>query len=210
MDLPATAAYPARALDRLRPPAPDTIYVGVEEGGIFRSRDLGESFEALNHGLNEDVHAVAVDRKDKERLYATTGAGFHLSENGGASWRRITAGFDRVYTVPLAVVEEGGESAVYTAAASGAPPTWQVAARGADSALYRSVDYGRTFAATERRFGPERGMPMRFREMSGGEAGFFGVSTSGAVFRCGPNENGYGSHPLAEKLPPAYDLIVLP
>ena len=41
---------------------------------------------------------------------------------GGASWRRITAGVDRVYTVPLGIVEEGGESAGYTAAAAGAPP----------------------------------------------------------------------------------------
>ncbi len=191
------------------PHAPETIYVGVEEGGIYRSRNLGDSFEALNEGLHEDVHTVAVDREDPRRLYATTGAGFHLSEDGGASWRRITEGIDRTYTVPLVIVEEDGKSALYTAAAAGPPPSWQVATRGADSAIFRSVDHGRTFEVSERRFGPERGMPMRFREMPGASE-FFGVSTTGAVFRYGANGDGYASHPLAEKLPPAYDLVVLP
>ncbi len=192
------------------PHAPNTIYMGVEEGGIYRSRDLGESFEALNDGLYEDVHTVAIDRKDPRRLYATTGAGFHLSEDGGQSWRRIKEGLDRTYTVPMVIVEEGGEFVLYTAAAAGPPPSWQVAARGADSALYRSVDGGRSFELLERRFAPERGMPMRFRERPGAPGEFFGVSTTGTVFRYGASGNGYASHPLVEKLPPAYDLTILP
>lgn len=192
------------------PHAPETIYVGVEEGGIYRSRNLGESFEALNDGLYADVHEVAVDPEDPLRLYATTGAGFHLSENGGASWRRITAGIERTYTVPLVLIGEEGESALYTAAAAGPPPGWQVSARGADSAMYRSIDRGRTFAAVERHFGPERGMPMRFRKAPDASGGFFAVSTNGAVFRYGLRDNGYASLPITEQLPPAYDLVIFP
>ncbi len=154
---------------------------------------------------------MAVDREDPRRLYATTGAGFHLSEDGGASWRRVTAGFDRTYTVPLVIVDDGAQSTLYTAAASGPPPSWPVAARGAASAMFRSVDHGRTFEpAEQRRFGPERGMPLRFREMPGGGTEFFGVSTSGTVFRWAVSQGRYASVALAEKLPPAYDLVVLP
>ena len=39
MDLSAAAARSARPLDRVDPIRPQTIYAGVEEGGIFRSRD---------------------------------------------------------------------------------------------------------------------------------------------------------------------------
>lgn len=192
------------------PSAAETIYVGVEEGGVFRSRNLGESFEPLNDGLYADVHEVAVDPADPRRLYATTGNGFHLSENGGASWRRIIAGFDRTYTVPLLIVEDDKGLTLYTAAAAGPPPSWQVAARGADSIVYRSVDNGRTFESLERRFAAERGMPMRFRRAADARSEFFGVSNIGTVFRYGVDENGFASVPITEKLPPAYDLVILP
>ena len=59
------------------PHEPSTMYVGVEEGGVFRSRNDGASFEPLNDGLYWDVHAVAVDSRDSRRLYATTGNGFY-------------------------------------------------------------------------------------------------------------------------------------
>ncbi len=61
-----------------------TMYVGVEEGGVFRSRDGGATFESLNDGLYDDIHTVAVDPRDSRRLYATTGNGFYRSENAGA------------------------------------------------------------------------------------------------------------------------------
>jgi photosystem II stability/assembly factor-like uncharacterized protein len=57
------------------PRDPDAMYVGVEEGGVFRTRDGGASFEPLNDGLYFDVHTVAVDPRDSRRLYATTGRG---------------------------------------------------------------------------------------------------------------------------------------
>lgn len=190
------------------PHARETIYVGVEEGGVFRSLDLGVSFEPLNDGLYEDVHAVAVDPEDPRRLYATTGAGFHLSEDAGASWRHVTDGFDRAYTVPVLVLD-GQHPTIYTAAAAGPPPSWPVAPHGADSMIYRSTDRGLTFERAEKRVAPERGMPMRLRKSPDGSE-LFGVSTTGTVFRL--QTGGEDSTPVAvaEKLPPAYDLIVLP
>ena len=98
------------------------MYVGVEEGGIFRSRNDGATFESLNDGLYEDIHTVAVDSRDSRRLYATTGAGFFMSNNAGNSWEQVTRGLNRTYTIPLLVSAPDSDD-LFTAAAMGPPPT---------------------------------------------------------------------------------------
>jgi photosystem II stability/assembly factor-like uncharacterized protein len=191
------------------PQTPSTMYVGVEEGGVFCTRDGGASFEVLNSGLYEDVHTVAVDPNDPRRLYATTGRGFYLSENAGGSWRHIKEGLNRTYTVPL-MLSGGGHPAIYTAAAAGPPPTWSAGARGADSVIFRSVDRGESFEIIDRGFGVQRGMVMRFRAASDGTGQFFGVGTDGTVTRGAANGETSPPQPIAEKLPPAYDLVMVP
>ncbi|HEY6420330.1 MAG TPA: hypothetical protein VIX59_15140 [Candidatus Binataceae bacterium] len=181
-----------------------TMYVGVEEGGVYRSRDGGETFESLNEGLYEDVHTVAVDPRDSHRLYATTGRGFYLSKNAGASWTHVRQGINRSYTVPL-LVRGADAGAIYTAAAAGPPPTWQVS--GADAMLFRSDDRGESFKQVRSDGAWTRGMIMRLRQdPEGGE--FFGVSTDGSVLRA--SNDGAGITTIADKLPPAYDLVTLP
>jgi len=193
--------------------SPGLMYVGVEEGGVFRTNDGGHSFEALNSGLSDDVHSVAVDPVDSRRLYATTGRGFYLSHNAGGSWRQVKAGFNRSYTVPL-IVTGKEHPAIYTAAAATPPPMWRVGARGADSVMFRSDNNGQSFHAVERGAAVHRGMVMRFRgapDAAPGNANdFFGVSDDGTVTRL--HSNGVESPPVtvAEKLPPAYDLVVVP
>lgn len=191
------------------PRDPSTMYVGVEEGGVFRTRDGGKSFEALNSGLYDDVHNVAVDPDDSRRLYATTGRGFYLSENAGASWRRVKAGITRSYTVPLLVLNDP-HGFIYTAAASGPPPMWSAGSRGADSVIYRSVDRGGSFQVIDRGLVAQRGMPMRFRRAGDGSGEFFGVSTDGTVTRAVANREASAPALIAEKLPPAYDLALVP
>ena len=187
------------------PRSPATMYVGVEEGGVFRTRDGGRSFESLNSGLYEDVHTVAVDPRDGRRIYATTGRGLHVSNNGGDSWRRVTAGISRSYTVPLLVRGPDGET-IYTVAAAGPPPRWMVAPSGADALLFRSDDRGEHFTELEgKAWG--RGMVMSLRA-DPETGGFFGASNSGQVIRGG--HNGDGVVAIADQLPPANDLVALP
>jgi hypothetical protein len=186
------------------PHDPRAMYVGVEEGGIYRTRDGGISFEPLNEGLYWDVHTVAVDPRDSRRLYATTGRGFYLSTNAGASWRHVRNGINRTYTVPLHVRGADGD-AIFTVAAAGPPPTWSIGPVGADAVLFRSDDRGETFHAVPVDHAWSRGMVMRLRPdpQSGG---FFGVTTEGSVVRA---NDGAPVETIAEKLPPAYDLVAL-
>jgi hypothetical protein len=189
------------------PHDPATLYVGVEEGGVARSLDRGGSFELLNHGLYEDVHCLAVDPQGNQRLYATTGAGFYVSENRGGSWNRIKRGLCRSYTVPL-LVTAGESSRVFTAAAAGPPPFWSTGRAGADAVMFRSVNGGQSFEALGDDILPQRGMVMRFRADPENEGDFFAVTTDGCVIRT--RERGETATLIGERLPPAYDMVTLP
>ena len=188
------------------PHEPSTMYVGVEEGGVFRSRNDGATFEPLNDGLHWDVHTVAVDSLDSRRLYATTGNGFYLSGNAGKSWHHVTHGLNRRYTVPLLVSRPDSEN-VFTVAAMGPPPTWRVGPAGANAMLFRSGDRGESFTpiSTEQSFG--RGMVMRLKA-DPESGGFFAVCNDGAIVRA--TADGSSLATIAEKLPPAYDLATIP
>jgi photosystem II stability/assembly factor-like uncharacterized protein len=186
------------------PHDPRTMYVGVEEGGVFRTRDSGASFETLNDGLYDDVHTVAVDPADSRRLYATTGRGFYTSDNAGASWRHVRNGLNRTYTVPLLV--DNAET-IFTAAAAGPPPTWSGSHSGADAIMFMSRDRGASFAPLAAEYASGRGMVMRLRS-DPERGGFFGVTTDGRVLRA--HDGGLAVALIAEKLPPAHDLVMLP
>jgi photosystem II stability/assembly factor-like uncharacterized protein len=183
------------------PANPSVIYVGVEEGGVFRSRNRGATFEPFNRGLYPDVHALAVDPADSRRLYATTGRGFYRLD--GSSWKFVSQGVDRPYTVPL-LVDPGGT--LYIAGAAGAPPSWM--ARGADSMLFISVDGGCSFRPVAARDCIWRGMVMALLLSELRPDDLFAVTTDGKVLRWRPHEEEIVE--LTSNLPPAYALAALP
>ena len=132
------------------------VYVGVEEGGVFRSTDDGVTWESLNEGLFFDVHEVVAD-PDAQHLYATTGCGFHRSDDGGRNWLLVQEGIDRPYTMPLVASPEDARL-LYTAAAATPPPGWRANGT-ANAAIYRSEDGG----AHWRRL--TNGLPASFEAM---------------------------------------------
>jgi photosystem II stability/assembly factor-like uncharacterized protein len=150
---------PPPHVPHVRSVAPDphvlgAVYIGVEEGGIYRSEDQGETWDSLNEGLYWDIHTV-VPVLAGRRLYATTGRGFYRSDDGGHGWRHLMTGLDRRYTVPL-VASRRQPDRLYTAAAASPPPGWR---HGANAALYRSDDGG------EHWMRQERGLPPQFDVM---------------------------------------------
>jgi hypothetical protein len=188
------------------PHDPSTMYIGVEEGGVFRSRDGGSNFETLNDGLYWDVHNVAVDPRDSRRLYATTGTGFYRSVNAGKSWEQMTHGIYRSYTIPL-LVHRGDNESIFTAAAAGPPPSWASRASGADAVMFRSDDRGESFDALPIEQGFGRGMVMRLKP-DPEQGGFFAVSSDGTVMRSSADCTTLAT--VSEKLPAAYDLVAIP
>jgi hypothetical protein len=76
--------------------------------------------------------------------------------------------------------------------------------------MFRSDDRGESFYSVERGAGANRGMVMRFRALPDGDGDFFAVSDDGTVTRNVVNGEESAPVTIAEKLPPAYDLVVVP
>jgi hypothetical protein len=108
---------------------PDEILVGVEEGGVVRSRDRGATWEDISGPPSDavypkeidpefrvrpepgqrvegrvyrDVHRILRDPTSLERIYVTTGFGLFITEDSGRWWNRPDYGLDRGYAVPMA------------------------------------------------------------------------------------------------------------
>ena len=176
------------------------VYIGVEEGGIYRSGDQGETWESLNEGLYWDVHTVT-PASEGLRLYATTGRGFYRSDDGGQHWRHLMNGLERRYTVPL-VASQQGPDRLYTAAAAGPPPSWH---QGANAALYRSDDGGEHWVRLE------RGLPPQFdvmvRQIAVDDAGSVFIAAGPELFAS--HDAGDSWQRLAQGLPTVQALVAV-
>jgi photosystem II stability/assembly factor-like uncharacterized protein len=83
-----------------------TVYAGVEDAAIFRSKDGGESWHELpglrGHGTGPDwqpgaggmcLHTIILDPTNPDRMYiAISAAGAFRTDDGGASWKPINKG----------------------------------------------------------------------------------------------------------------------
>ena len=159
------------------PQEPGAVFIGVEEGGVYRSADGGRSWQGLNEGLNWDIHTVVPPRQGS-RVFATTGYGFHRSDDAGGTWRLMLEGLDRAYTVPLIASVES-EDVLYTVAAATPPGRWGTNAT-ANAALYRSTDAGDHWHQLQ------EGLPPRFdamvRSIVQGEDGTLFTAAEGAIY----------------------------
>ncbi len=85
---------------------PDTVYLGVDPGSLYRSDDLGKSWAPVP-GINEHptrkrwnpgagglcMHTILLDPTDAQRMYVgISAAGTFRTENGGASWQPVNRG----------------------------------------------------------------------------------------------------------------------
>ncbi len=73
---------------------PNTIYVGCDVGGVYRSRDGGETFEIINEGLrNYVILTIVVHPEDPNIVFLGTEGGFYKSTDGGDHWEWKRNGF---------------------------------------------------------------------------------------------------------------------
>jgi photosystem II stability/assembly factor-like uncharacterized protein len=81
----------------------DDIHVGIELGGVLRTRDGGATFEDRHPDAVIDPHVVHAHRTATNRVYAIGGDGVSYSLDAGDTWTRDTEGMDRFYVWGLAV-----------------------------------------------------------------------------------------------------------
>lgn len=93
------------------PDDPDTLYAGVEDAALFRSRDGGLTWQELaglrGHGTGPQwqpgagglcLHTILLDPGNADRLYvAISAAGAFRSDDAAASWQAINRGLHSDY-----------------------------------------------------------------------------------------------------------------
>ena len=86
------------------PGAPEKILVGVSTGGVYRTENGGETWQAVNHGIRADflpdkqpqfgqcVHKIVRDAAYPRRFFLQNHGGIYRSDNGGTTWKEIAGG----------------------------------------------------------------------------------------------------------------------
>lgn len=93
------------------------LLVGIELGGLMRTRDGGETWSDHAPGAQRDVHSLLWH--ESGRAYEAGGGGAAWSDDGGATWRPADAGRDRHYT--WAVAADPGDADTWLVSASTGP-----------------------------------------------------------------------------------------
>jgi hypothetical protein len=102
------------------PDDPDTVYAGVEDAALFRTKDGGQTWHELSglrgHGTGPQwqpgaggmcLHTIILDPSNSERMYvAISAAGAFRTDDGGATWRPINRGLRSQY-IPDPTAEVG-------------------------------------------------------------------------------------------------------
>jgi len=95
---------------RVSPHDPRTLYACLspaarsEDGSLYRSEDLGETWKRFDHGVKAEstMMAVALHPRDADRVYCVSRTGQVFgTEDAGRSWResRLPEGVGDVYAI---------------------------------------------------------------------------------------------------------------
>jgi photosystem II stability/assembly factor-like uncharacterized protein len=128
------------------PERPETLFVCVEQGGLMRSDDNGQTWREVETWFRpedqfyRDAHRLVLQSSDPRVMYLATGDGLCRSADGGLSWERLTSGNEGVGYPDALFIDPFDQRVVYTAGAGGHPGTWdQVTAR---PTFLRGADHG--------------------------------------------------------------------
>ena len=117
---------------RAAPGDPNTMFAGIEVGGVVKSSDGGKSWTQL-HGLHDDIHLVNISEANPRRIYVATAEAPYRSDDGGGHWEMINDGLERRYTLHISAAPHDADVVLVTVSSSAGRSNPQ---------FYRSTDGG--------------------------------------------------------------------
>ncbi|HEX2034370.1 MAG TPA: hypothetical protein VHS99_09315 [Chloroflexota bacterium] len=126
----------------------DTIYAGIEVGGIVRSEDGGATWRVIgNHpqaAVHPDIHGLAICDAAPEVVYASSPQGVFVSADAGERWEQRIEGLEPLYCRPLVVHPQDPDVAAVVAT-NGASGFFGIPAERTGGSVFRTTDRGRTW-----------------------------------------------------------------
>jgi photosystem II stability/assembly factor-like uncharacterized protein len=142
----------------VHPTDPNTVYVGVAAGSIWKTTNGGTSWTNVGDNLASITYgAIAIDPNNPNNIYAGAGEimfnfafniydgrGLYKSTDAGVTWTHITAGFGNVTHFGDLVVSPHNSNLVFGALGSGYSYIINIGNEG----IWRSTDAGISWART--------------------------------------------------------------
>ena len=126
------------------PNDPNTLFIGIEVGGLQKSLDGGKTFHTIP-GMDPDVHRTVFNPLNPDRIYITGGDGIYATSDGGDNWEHWTTTEHEIGGYPdFLVVHPRRPELVFVAAAQHGPGSWRES-HYAGTRISRSTDGGKTW-----------------------------------------------------------------
>lgn len=172
-----------------------TIYACVEQGGLFKSKNSGSSWEEM-HGFDvdlpfempegsapDDLHRILIRPSDPKCLYICGGFGLCCTRDGGQRWEHLTTPAMRIGYPDALLIHPHHEELMFMAGAVNNPRFWRET-HDADATIARSRDGGDTWKILH------QGLPTHMRAhvpamamiISNGTFELFAGTTDGEIF----------------------------
>jgi photosystem II stability/assembly factor-like uncharacterized protein len=160
------------------PIEPNTVWMGVEIDGLFRSRDAGRTWQPIGRGLSSrDIHALAISAGNgrPKRLLAATNNDLNLSTDNGETWQPLHIDQSLPWSYCRALALQCGRPEVVLLGNGDAPP-------GSVGVVGCSMDAGQTWQPA-RMPGRANSTIWNFAVHPADPALIYASSVSGQVYR---------------------------
>ncbi len=182
------------------PGNPHTIFCSIEQGGLYKSTDDGQTFVEIP-GMYNDVHRCIIDPRNADRMYVTGGMGLWITTDAGKTWTNVFSRGSEIGGYPDQLVfKPSNPDYMLITAGQKSPGTWK--AETAQTRISRSRDGGLTWEVLHG--GLQDKMPHSVEAMTLEEAGstvqVFAATTGGEVLWT--EDAGETWHTIAKDLAP--------
>ncbi len=171
------------------PDDPRTVYVSIEQGGLLKSTDAGESwteFSGFDAEYDQDIHRLHVDPRDGRRMLMVDGLGMYATRDGGGSWERRTRKESAVGGYPDTLVYLPSNPDVMIAGGARENPAYWIRHHFAGARIARSRDGGKSWEIIRKGLPEPERWQASIEAMSLEEWGrsfsVFAATTAGEVF----------------------------
>jgi photosystem II stability/assembly factor-like uncharacterized protein len=133
------------------PRDPQVIFVGVEQGGLFKTADRGRTWRELDaysrpdDEVYRDIHQCVLRPNHPDEIYMTGGMGLYRSTDGGESWTHLTARGFRIGYPDKLIFSPRDDRTMFMCGSMANPGTW-IARHTANATVMASGDLGESWS----------------------------------------------------------------